>query len=41
MRNGEKPQIPTPDTILRPRDRLIAFTTLENESALRLELLGH
>jgi trk system potassium uptake protein TrkA len=41
MRNGEKPQIPTPDIILRSRDRLIAFTTIENESALRLELLGH
>jgi trk system potassium uptake protein len=41
MRNGEKPQIPTPDIILRPQDRLIAFTTVENEDALRLELLGH
>jgi trk system potassium uptake protein len=40
MRNGEKPRIPTPEIVLKPNDRLIAFTTSSSESTLRQELLG-
>jgi len=40
IRNGQKPKVPTADTILKARDRIIAITTFENEEALRKELLG-
>jgi trk system potassium uptake protein TrkA len=38
IRNGEKPRVPTPDTILQADDRFIALTSLENEDELRKAL---
>ncbi len=40
IRNGQKPKVPTADTILKASDRIIAITSFENEEALRKELLG-
>ena len=40
IRNGQKPQVPTTDTVLEPADRIIALTSIDNEDALRKELLG-
>jgi trk system potassium uptake protein TrkA len=34
IRSGEKPRVPTPDTILQADDRFIALTSLENEDEL-------
>jgi trk system potassium uptake protein TrkA len=34
IRNGEKPRVPTQDTILQAADRFIALTSLENEDEL-------
>jgi trk system potassium uptake protein TrkA len=38
IRNGQKPQVPTVDTILEVNDRIIALTTTDSEAALREEL---
>jgi trk system potassium uptake protein TrkA len=38
IRNGQKPQVPTVDTILEVNDRIIALTTTDSETALREEL---
>ena len=40
IRNGEKPQVPTADTILKADDRIIALTSMENEASLRKTLVG-
>jgi Trk K+ transport system NAD-binding subunit len=40
MRNGQKPQVPTKDTILQAGDRIIALTPIDNEGVLRKELAG-
>jgi trk system potassium uptake protein TrkA len=34
IRNGEKPRVPTQDTVLQADDRFIALTSLENEDEL-------
>lgn len=39
IRNGQKPLMPTADTILKANDRIIALTSLDNEAALRKELV--
>lgn len=38
IRNGQKPQVPTADTILEVNDRIIALTTADGEKTLRQEL---
>jgi trk system potassium uptake protein TrkA len=38
IRNGQKPQVPTADTILETNDRIIALTTTDSEAALQAEL---
>ncbi len=35
IRNAQKPQVPSPDTVLQPGDRIIALTSTENEQILR------
>jgi trk system potassium uptake protein TrkA len=35
IRDGQKPRIPLLDTVFRENDRIIAFTTLENEMELQ------
>ena len=40
IRNGQKPQVPTDDTVLQANDRIIALTSTDNEEALRKELTG-
>lgn len=40
IRNGQKPKVPTPDTVLKIDDRIIALTSLENEEDLRKALVG-
>ncbi len=40
IRNGEKPRVPTANTILEADDRIIALTTTDSEEALRKELTG-
>ena len=40
IRNGQKPQIPTEETVLETGDRIIALTPNENEESLRLSLAG-
>jgi len=40
LRNGEKPQFPTENTILEANDRLIALTSIDSEEILREELIG-
>jgi trk system potassium uptake protein len=40
IRNGEKPRVPTPDTIVEDNDRFIALTSLENEDELRKTLIN-
>ncbi len=35
IRNGQKPRIPSLDTVFKGNDRLIAFTTLESETQLK------
>jgi trk system potassium uptake protein TrkA len=39
VRNGEKPRVPTPDTVVEINDRFIALTSLENEDELRKTLV--
>jgi trk system potassium uptake protein TrkA len=38
IRNGQKPQVPTLDTVLEVNDRIIALTTTDSEEALQEEL---
>jgi len=38
IRNGQKPQVPTVDTVLEVNDRIIALTTTDSEVALQEEL---
>jgi trk system potassium uptake protein TrkA len=38
IRNGQKPQVPTVDTILEVNDRIVALTTTDSEAVLREEL---
>jgi trk system potassium uptake protein TrkA len=38
IRNGQKPQVPTADTILKVNDRIVALTTTDSEAALQEEL---
>jgi trk system potassium uptake protein TrkA len=38
IRNGQKPQVPTADTVLKVNDRIVAFTTTDSEAALQKEL---
>jgi trk system potassium uptake protein TrkA len=40
IRNGQKPKVPTGDTVLRANDRIIALASTDNEEALRKELAG-
>ncbi len=40
IRNGQKPQVPTDDTVLQANDRIIALTSTDSEEALRKELTG-
>jgi trk system potassium uptake protein TrkA len=40
IRNGEKPRVPSQDTILEVNDRYIALTSLENEVDLRKALIN-
>jgi trk system potassium uptake protein TrkA len=38
IRNGQKPQVPTADTVLKVNDRIVALTTTDSEAALQREL---
>jgi len=38
IRNGQRPHVPTADTIMEVNDRIIALTTADGEKALRQEL---
>ncbi|MFC2050325.1 potassium channel family protein [Chloroflexota bacterium] len=38
IRNGQKPQVPTADTVLEVNDRIVALTTTDSEAALQEEL---
>ena len=38
IRNGQKPQVPTADTVLEVNDRIIALTTTDSEETLREKL---
>jgi trk system potassium uptake protein TrkA len=38
IRNGQKPQVPSADTVLETDDRIIALTTADSEEALRTGL---
>jgi trk system potassium uptake protein TrkA len=40
IRNGQKPQVPTADTMLEVNDRIIALTTTDSEEKLKEELAG-
>ncbi len=40
LRNGEKPQVPTANTVLKAEDRIIALTSIDSEETLREELIG-
>jgi len=41
IRNGQKPQVPTADTILEVNDRIIALTTTDSEEALQAKLASN
>jgi len=41
IRNGQKPQVPTADTILQINDRIIALTTTDSEEALQAKLASN
>jgi len=41
IRNGQRPQVPTADTILEVDDRIIALTTAESEEALQEKLASY
>jgi trk system potassium uptake protein TrkA len=38
IRNGQRPQVPTVDTVLEVNDRIVALTTTDSEAALQEEL---
>ena len=38
IRNAQKPQIPSPETLFKAGDRIIALTSIDNEQALRQAL---
>ncbi len=40
IRNGQKPTVPTANTVLMVNDRIIALTTTDSEEALKAELVG-
>ncbi len=40
IRNGQKPQVPSPDTLIEAGDRLIALTPGDQEETLRKALTG-
>jgi trk system potassium uptake protein TrkA len=40
IRNGEKPQVPKPDTVFKVNDRIIAVSTPDYEDTIRSELMG-
>jgi len=40
IRNGQKPIVPTADTVLMVNDRIIALTTTDSEEALKAGLVG-
>ena len=40
IRNGQKPQVPTADTVVQAHDRIIALTSSDSEKALREVLTG-
>jgi trk system potassium uptake protein TrkA len=40
IRNGQKPQVPTADTVLEVNDRIMALTTTDSEEALKKQLAG-
>ncbi|MGD0352586.1 MAG: TrkA family potassium uptake protein [Dehalococcoidia bacterium] len=40
IRNGQKPQVPTADTVLAVNDRIIALTTTDSEETLKKKLAG-
>lgn len=40
IRNGQKPQVPGPDTVFHVNDRIIAVSTPDYEETLREELIG-
>jgi trk system potassium uptake protein len=39
IREGEKPQIPTMDTVFKEGDRIIAMTSVNNEDALKAQFI--
>jgi len=41
IRNGQKPQVPTADTVLEINDRIIALTGTDSEEALQAELASN
>lgn len=41
IRNGQRPQVPTADTILEVNDSIIALTTAESEEALQEKLASY
>jgi len=40
IRNGQKPQVPTADTVLEVNDRIVALTTTDSEAILQKKLAG-
>jgi trk system potassium uptake protein TrkA len=40
IRNGQKPTVPTDDTVIKAGDRIIALTSLDNEEKLRKAVVG-
>lgn len=40
IRNGQKPQVPTADTVLEVNDRIFALTTTDSEEVLQKKLTG-
>jgi trk system potassium uptake protein TrkA len=40
IRNGQKPQVPTADTVLEVNDRIVALTTTDSEEVLQKKLTG-
>lgn len=41
IRNGQKPQVPSADTVFETDDRIIALTTADSEEAIRTGLSGN
>jgi Trk K+ transport system NAD-binding subunit len=40
IRNGQKPQVPTADTVLEVNDCIVALTTTDSEAILQKKLAG-